>query len=165
MHKYFSISILVVIVTSSGESSSRRNTRIADVKPNQLLPLSVVTLQNVKDRPHPKSNRKLPGGTVRHFDNNDPHYSWLLAGWLTDEHRVLSGYGREPRRLGFESHKPHLRCVGLSCTMCIWLVWVLSGFSPDFVLFCLVPRLLCIVLTYISGTFKGQTTHPSLKVY
>ncbi|MBA0765707.1 hypothetical protein Gotri_014863, partial [Gossypium trilobum] len=51
----------------------------------------MVTLQNVKDRPHQKSNRKLPGGTIRHFDYNDTHYSWLLAGWLNEEHRVLSG--------------------------------------------------------------------------
>ncbi|MBA0702637.1 hypothetical protein Goari_020530, partial [Gossypium aridum] len=36
----------------------------------------------VKDRPHQKSNKKLPGGTVRHFDNNNPRYSWLLDGRL-----------------------------------------------------------------------------------
>ncbi|MFQ6647016.1 hypothetical protein Gotur_019679 [Gossypium turneri] len=32
----------------------------------------MATLQIVKGRPHQKRNRKLPGGTVRHFDNNDP---------------------------------------------------------------------------------------------
>ncbi|KAG8498723.1 hypothetical protein CXB51_005047 [Gossypium anomalum] len=71
------------MVTSSAESSSRRNIRIADVEPKQLPPLSVATLQN--------SNRKLPGGIVRHFDNNDPRYGWLLAGWLVEERRTPSG--------------------------------------------------------------------------
>ncbi|MBA0753481.1 hypothetical protein Gogos_020153, partial [Gossypium gossypioides] len=50
--------------------------RTVDVRLKQLSPLSVVTLQIVKDRPHQKSNRKLHGGTVRHFDNNDPPL-WL----------------------------------------------------------------------------------------
>ncbi|MBA0629696.1 hypothetical protein Godav_024208 [Gossypium davidsonii] len=45
----------------------------------------------VKGRPHQKRNRKLPGGTVRQFDNNDPLYSSLLAGWLAEERRVPSG--------------------------------------------------------------------------
>ncbi|MBA0613430.1 hypothetical protein Godav_013868 [Gossypium davidsonii] len=63
------------MVTSSGELSSRKNARTANAESKQLSPLSIATLQNVKDRPHQKSNRKLPGGTVRHFDNNDPHYS------------------------------------------------------------------------------------------
>ncbi|MBA0881774.1 hypothetical protein Goshw_012243, partial [Gossypium schwendimanii] len=39
----------------------------------------------VKDRPHQRSNRKIPGCTVRHFDNNNPRYTWLMAGWLTKE--------------------------------------------------------------------------------
>ncbi|MBA0702638.1 hypothetical protein Goari_020530, partial [Gossypium aridum] len=26
----------------------------------------------VKDWPHQRRYRKVPGGTVRHFDNNDP---------------------------------------------------------------------------------------------
>ncbi|MFQ6629377.1 hypothetical protein Gotur_007346, partial [Gossypium turneri] len=79
------------MVTSSGESSSRRNARKAYAKPKQLSPLSVATLQDVKDRPHQKSNKKLPGGTVRHFDNNEPRYGWLLAGWLVEKRRMLSG--------------------------------------------------------------------------
>ncbi|KAG4201748.1 hypothetical protein ERO13_A05G298250v2 [Gossypium hirsutum] len=78
-------------MTSSGESSSRRNATTADAKPKQLSPLSIITLQNVKNRPHQKSNRKLPGCTVRYFDNNDPRYSWLLDGWLVEERRVPSG--------------------------------------------------------------------------
>ncbi|MBA0813161.1 hypothetical protein Gohar_027036, partial [Gossypium harknessii] len=52
--------------------------RTADAKLKQLSPLSVTNLQIVKDRPHQRSNRKIPGGTVRHFDNNDPSYSWLM---------------------------------------------------------------------------------------
>ncbi|MBA0841186.1 hypothetical protein Goarm_003692, partial [Gossypium armourianum] len=45
----------------------------------------------VKERPHQRSNRKIPGGTVRHLDNNDPSYSWLMVGWLTKERHVQSG--------------------------------------------------------------------------
>ncbi|MBA0725248.1 hypothetical protein Golax_021845, partial [Gossypium laxum] len=48
-------------------------------------------LQIAKDRPHQRSNRKIPGGTVRHFDNNDPSHSWLMVGWLTKERCVQSG--------------------------------------------------------------------------
>ncbi|MFQ6665476.1 hypothetical protein Gotur_032201 [Gossypium turneri] len=78
-------------MTSSGESSSRRNARTANAEQKQLLSLSIITLQNVKDRPHQKSNKKLPGGTVWHFDNNNPRYSWLLNGWFTEELCVPSG--------------------------------------------------------------------------
>ncbi|TYH51553.1 hypothetical protein ES332_D10G284100v1 [Gossypium tomentosum] len=78
-------------MTSSGESSSRRNATMADAEPKQLSPLSIITLQNIKDRPHQKGNRKLPGGTVRYFDNNEPRYGWLLNGWLAEERRVPSG--------------------------------------------------------------------------
>ncbi|MBA0671323.1 hypothetical protein Goklo_024662, partial [Gossypium klotzschianum] len=45
----------------------------------------------VKDWRHQRRYRKLPGGTVRHFDDNDPRYSWLMVVWLTKEHRVSSG--------------------------------------------------------------------------
>ncbi|MFQ6668355.1 hypothetical protein Gotur_034028 [Gossypium turneri] len=58
IHKHFSINILVVM-TSSGESSSRRNARTADAEP-------------------------------KHFDNNDPRYSWLLDGRLAEACRVPS---------------------------------------------------------------------------
>ncbi|TYI62746.1 hypothetical protein E1A91_D10G269100v1 [Gossypium mustelinum] len=78
-------------MTSNGESSSRRNATSADAEQKQLSPLSIITLQNIKNRPYQKSNRKLPGGAVRYFDNNDPHYSWLLDGWLAEERRVPSG--------------------------------------------------------------------------
>ncbi|PPD78482.1 hypothetical protein GOBAR_DD24585 [Gossypium barbadense] len=78
-------------MTSSGESSSRRNATSADAEQKQLSPLSIITLQNIKNRPDQKSNRKLPGGAVRYFDNNDPRYSWLLDGWLAEERHVPSG--------------------------------------------------------------------------
>ncbi|KAH1045600.1 hypothetical protein J1N35_036384 [Gossypium stocksii] len=78
-------------MTSSGESSSRRNATTAEAKPSQLSPLSIITLQNVRHRPYQKRNRKLPGSTVRYFDNKDPRYSWLLDGWLAEERRVPSG--------------------------------------------------------------------------
>ncbi|TYH00358.1 hypothetical protein ES288_A10G269600v1 [Gossypium darwinii] len=90
IHKHFSISILVVM-TSSGESSSRRNATMVDAESEQLSPLSKITLQNVKNRPYQKKNRKLPGGSVRYFDNSNPRYSWLLNGWLAEERRVPSG--------------------------------------------------------------------------
>ncbi|MBA0725245.1 hypothetical protein Golax_021843, partial [Gossypium laxum] len=71
-----------------------RGARIAVVvstsKNKKLLLLSVATLQIVKDQPHQKSNRKLHGGIVRHFDNNDPRYSWLLVACLAEECLVLS---------------------------------------------------------------------------
>ncbi|MBA0725246.1 hypothetical protein Golax_021844, partial [Gossypium laxum] len=51
-------------------------------------PLSVTNLKVVKDQPHQRSNRKIPGCTVRHFDNNNPRYIWLMDGWLTKERRV-----------------------------------------------------------------------------
>ncbi|MFQ6647014.1 hypothetical protein Gotur_019860, partial [Gossypium turneri] len=78
-------------MTSSGESSSTRNATMADAELKQLSPLSIITLRNIKDRPHQKKNRKLPGGTVRYFDNNEPRYGWLLNGWLAEERRVPSG--------------------------------------------------------------------------
>ncbi len=53
--------------------------------------LSVATLQILKDRAYQKSNSKLLAGIVRNFDNNNPRYSWLLAGWLAEERRVPSG--------------------------------------------------------------------------
>ncbi|MBA0556375.1 hypothetical protein Golob_026481 [Gossypium lobatum] len=46
-----------------------------------MSPLSVATLYILKYRPHQKWNRKLPGGTVRHFDNNNPSL-YLVVGWL-----------------------------------------------------------------------------------
>ncbi|MBA0628994.1 hypothetical protein Godav_023619, partial [Gossypium davidsonii] len=65
--------------------------RTADAKLKQLSPLSVTNLPIVKDRPHQRSNMKIPGGTVRHFDNNDPSYSWLMVGSLTKERLLESG--------------------------------------------------------------------------
>ncbi|MBA0813160.1 hypothetical protein Gohar_027035, partial [Gossypium harknessii] len=52
--------------------------RTVDAKPKQLSPLSVTNLKVVKRRPHQRSNRKIPGCTVRHFDNNNPRYNWLM---------------------------------------------------------------------------------------
>ncbi|MFQ6647013.1 hypothetical protein Gotur_019860 [Gossypium turneri] len=119
-------------MTSSGESSSRRNATTADAEPKQLSPLSIITLQNIKDRPHQKSNRKLPGGIVRYFDNNDPRYSWLLDGWLAEECHVLSG------RL-YRVVAPDLEGLSLSPTIYMCDVWVcplpcaydLCGFCLD----------------------------------
>ncbi|MBA0752944.1 hypothetical protein Gogos_022233, partial [Gossypium gossypioides] len=65
--------------------------RTADAEPKQLLPLLVATLQIIEDRPHQKRNGNLPWGTIWHFNNNDPRYSWLLASWLVEERRVPSG--------------------------------------------------------------------------
>ncbi|MBA0577324.1 hypothetical protein Golob_024739 [Gossypium lobatum] len=104
------------MVTSSGELSLRRNARTANAESKQLSPLSIATLQNVKDRPHQKHNSKLPGGTVRHFDNNDPHYSLLLVGWLAKERRVPSG------RL-YRVVAASLEGLGLSPTIRICDVW------------------------------------------
>ncbi|MFQ6647015.1 hypothetical protein Gotur_019860, partial [Gossypium turneri] len=43
-------------MTSSGESSSTRNATMADAELKQLSPLSIITLRNIKDRPHQKKN-------------------------------------------------------------------------------------------------------------
>ncbi|MBA0754647.1 hypothetical protein Gogos_021885, partial [Gossypium gossypioides] len=67
-----------------------RKARTTDVEQKQLPSLLMATLQIVKDRPHQKNNRKLPGGLSDTLTITTPRFSCLLADWLAKERRVSS---------------------------------------------------------------------------
>ncbi|TYI23903.1 hypothetical protein ES332_A06G197700v1 [Gossypium tomentosum] len=72
----------------SGESSSRK--RKWERPP--VLPLTLATLQAVKERAEKRGNRISLGVIVKYFDNIDAPYEWLLPGWIVEERFVLFDY-------------------------------------------------------------------------
>ena len=73
-----------------GESSSSKARKVAAGHKRQS-PLTIATLQIMKERADKRTDRKKPGGTVLHFDNTDHGYGWLLPGWIAEERHVPSG--------------------------------------------------------------------------
>ncbi|TYH14227.1 hypothetical protein ES288_A06G203500v1 [Gossypium darwinii] len=71
----------------SGESSSGK--RKWERPPP---PLTLATLQAVKERAEKRGNRISPGVIVKYFDNINAPYDWLLPGWIAEEHFVSSNY-------------------------------------------------------------------------
>ncbi|PPD78238.1 hypothetical protein GOBAR_DD24836 [Gossypium barbadense] len=82
---------------------------MADVEPKQLSLLLVATFQAVKDRAYQKGNRELLGGTVRHFDNNEPPA--IVCCWLAGS--LKSAVSRQAdstsgAQLGHKNTVPHV---------------------------------------------------------
>ncbi|KAK8549500.1 hypothetical protein V6N13_027252 [Hibiscus sabdariffa] len=57
----------------------------------RLSPLAMATLQRIREKESRGKDRKKAGSSVEYFDNTDPYYSWLLAGWVAEERIVPSG--------------------------------------------------------------------------
>ncbi|XWS65995.1 hypothetical protein CRYUN_Cryun05aG0162100 [Craigia yunnanensis] len=79
-----------MMVMERGESSSSRTRNVAAGHKRQS-PMTIATLQIMKERADKRSDRKKPGGIVRHFDNTEHGYGWLLPGWIAEERHVPSG--------------------------------------------------------------------------
>ncbi|XP_022764535.1 uncharacterized protein LOC111309792 [Durio zibethinus] len=104
------------MVKEEGESSSSRDEK-------QRSPLTIATLQIIKEQPRRRGKRKQPGGSIMHFDNTDPGYGWLLPGWIAEERRVLSGrlyrYYYDPSGRQYRTQREVLYAWERSGVVCI----------------------------------------------
>ncbi|MBA0723673.1 hypothetical protein Golax_004235, partial [Gossypium laxum] len=89
------------IEVEGGESSSRkkkweRPPAVAETAQQQQAkewsPLTLATLEPVKEQAEKRGNRISPGVIVKYFDNIDAPYDWLLSGWIIEEHFAPSDY-------------------------------------------------------------------------
>ncbi|KAK8488175.1 hypothetical protein V6N13_121960 [Hibiscus sabdariffa] len=74
-----------------GSTNRARNVSPPPRFGQQLSPLTVATLQRIRERENQGKDRKKAGGSVHYFDNTEPRYSWLLPGWVAEERIVPSG--------------------------------------------------------------------------
>ncbi|KAK8549502.1 hypothetical protein V6N13_027254 [Hibiscus sabdariffa] len=74
-----------------GSTNRARNVSPPSSFERRLSPLAVATLQRIREKESRGKDRKKAGSSVEYFDNTDPYYSWLLAGWVAEERIVPSG--------------------------------------------------------------------------
>ncbi|XVE52668.1 hypothetical protein DITRI_Ditri02bG0141100 [Diplodiscus trichospermus] len=78
------------MVTERGQSSSSMAGRAA-AEPRRRSPLTMATLQIIKNRANKRTDRRKPGSTILYYDNTDNGYGWLLPGWIAEERYMPSG--------------------------------------------------------------------------
>ncbi|KAK8350202.1 hypothetical protein V6Z12_A06G193800 [Gossypium hirsutum] len=71
---------------ASGNRKEKKSFRL-----KERSPLTLATLQVVRERAEKRGKRTSLAVSVRHFDNTDINYDWLLPGWVAEERYVPSG--------------------------------------------------------------------------
>ncbi|MBA0868309.1 hypothetical protein Goshw_011487 [Gossypium schwendimanii] len=83
--------------SSSSKKRGRRATTILELpqprphQPKERSPLTIATLRLVREKAEKRGKRTSLAVSVRHFDNTDINYNWLLPGWVAEERYVPSG--------------------------------------------------------------------------